>query len=311
MSTTIEQPKATVLAEGRQTIFMKHGVVVPKNATVAQALKAGGLDFKVETVALKTADGTEVPNRFAVRRADTGQVFDVVGRSYVPIQNVDAFGVAEGVQQVLDIEFGAAGVTASGKVCWLQAKLPGLYTPVVGDPHEMHLLFQTSHDGRKATTIAITPIRLACTNQMNLAFRTARQKWAVRHVGDPVEALKQAHVAAGYVERYEEEYRSISNKLMCLKVSTTQMDNILNGLLPDRPKREQEVAAIKDLALNAATNELGRGTAYGLLNATREYYDHVRPHRTSESAFIGSTNGVNKATSDRLLAELLRRADKK
>lgn len=316
MATTTTTTKAKTdtgagaVAEGRRTSFLRHGVTVPDDCGVREALSAGGLDYRVERVAVATADGDPIEGRFAIRREDTREVFDVVGASYEVVQNEEAFGVLDEYRGVLGARFGCAGTLARGRVAWLQMQLPEGFS-VDGDEHELHLIVDTSHDGKRAVRCAITPVRLACLNQMNLALKRATQRWSVRHAGGASVRLAEAYNAAGLVEGYVEEYGRVSRQLLGYKLSERSLAGLLDGLLPDRPSKEREVAAITRLALEAPTNEFGRGTGYAALNAVREYYDHERPQRTTESAFIGASTGVNKRMSDRALEALLNRAAKR
>ena len=301
---------AGAVASDRRTAFLRHGVTVDPDTTVEQALKAGGLDYEVETVPIQCADGGTIPHRFAVRRVDTGDVFDVVGTAYEAVQNTDAFGVLDGFKQVLGARFGACGTTAGGRTAWIQVQLPVPLVVADEDAHEMHLIVETSHDGKRAIRGHITPIRLACLNQMNLALRSAKERWAIRHTTTAQAKLAEAHTAAGLVEQYVDAYKTQTTRLLGYRMSEKAMDNFLEGLLPARPTKEKEVAAIRHLALESPTCDFGRGTGYAVLNAVREYYDHVRPTRTTESAFIGALTGVNKRMTDRAMAGLTSRAMK-
>jgi phage/plasmid-like protein (TIGR03299 family) len=302
--------KVGAVAEHRRTAFMRHGITVPPDVDVARALALGGLDYEVEKVAIRTAAGEAIPNRFAIVRSDTRQVFDVVGTGYQEVQNGAAFGVLDEFRQVLGVEFGACGTLGGGRVAWIQVKLPQGFD-VQGDLHDLHMIVETSHDGKRAIRSCITPVRLDCLNQMNLALREAVQRWAIRHTSTAEARLAEAHKAAGLVEHYVDEYKAQTTKLLQVKMSEKAVTTFLEGLLPARPSKDKEVAAIRQLALEAPTNEFGRGTGYALLNAVREYHDHVRPTRTTESAFIGAQTGANKRVTDRALQRLLARAEKR
>jgi phage/plasmid-like protein (TIGR03299 family) len=302
---------AGAVAEGRRTAFLRHGRTVPDDCSVAEALRIGGLDYEVEVVPIQTADGGEIPSRFAVRRTDTRRVFDVVGTGYQEVQNLAAFGVLEEFREVLGVRFGCAGTLANGRVAWVQVQLPNNFFVADADEHEMHMIVETSHDGKRAIRSCITPVRLDCRNQMNLAVRKARQRWAIRHTATAEARLAEAHLAMGYVEEYQREFKTQTQKLLAYKVSDKSLVSLLEGVMPARPSREREVAAIVALAKEGPTNDFGRGTGYAALQATREYYDHVRPTRTAESAFIGAQTGVNKRVTDRVFAALLARAEKR
>jgi phage/plasmid-like protein (TIGR03299 family) len=301
--------QVVAVAEGRETPYLRHGTRVPKGATVAQALKVAGLDWDVELMpAAAIVDGKAVvaDHRFAVVRKDTNQVFDFVGQGYAAVQNAQGLGIADDLRAAAGVDFVCAGQQAGGRVVWVQVKLPVPLVVAGEDPYDMYGLVETSHDGKRAVRFHITPLRLECLNQLNLAMAKAKQRWTIRHVATAESRLAEAHEAAGMVEAYAKEFDATMQGLLKAKMTDKQMETFLTTLLPDRPKRPEEMSAITTLAKDSPTNEFGRGTRYAALQAVREYFDHVRPQRTTESALIGAVTGVNVKTADRALNLLTR-----
>lgn len=73
------------------TPWHKLGTRLDAPPTVADGIRAAGLDWTVRLDPLQTADGAAV-DAFATRRDSDGKVLGVVGPQYRPLQNVDAFG---------------------------------------------------------------------------------------------------------------------------------------------------------------------------------------------------------------------------
>jgi phage/plasmid-like protein (TIGR03299 family) len=298
----------TAVREDRKTVYLQHGKVVPKNATVAQALKAGGLDWTVELEDVSVR-GKVLTHRRAAVRQDNGTVFDVVGTGYKPISNAEAFGIGDDLRAIGGAQFIACGETAGGRTAWMAFEVPDASFKVGGtDEYHLEGLIETSHDGKRAVRVHVTPIRLQCTNQMNLMVRKAVQRWSIHHTSKAPERLAEAHVSVGLIGEYVKAFQETTEALLKQTVSDKQLETFLTRLIPARPRKAQEIEAITDLARTADTNEFGRGTAYAALNAVREYYDHVRPTRTTESAFIGAVNGVNARMTNRALQLLEARA---
>src|SRR6056300_831084 len=72
------------------------GVPVSNDLTPEEMLKAANLDWEVKKVPMEYSfddDGPvlEVPNKFALVRATDGNLFDIVGPGWRPLQNEDAF----------------------------------------------------------------------------------------------------------------------------------------------------------------------------------------------------------------------------
>lgn len=57
-----------------QTPWHRLGTQLSEAFSASEALRHGGLDYTVAKVGLQTVDGDKVPNRFALRRTDTGEV---------------------------------------------------------------------------------------------------------------------------------------------------------------------------------------------------------------------------------------------
>lgn len=308
MTVDTHDTKNIVASEGaRETVWMKHGTTVPKNSTALKAIKAGGLDWEVGLAPVTTIiDGTEVevPNRFATYRTDTGHVFDVVGKDYEPIQNRDAFAVADDLRKTLGVEFQRAGEVADGRRCWLQGTF-GVAYEVVGDKHQDNLIIDTAHNGLQSTRLAISPVRLECLNMMMMALRQASFRWGVRHTSTASERLGEAHLAVEAVQAYKDEYTQLAEHLIGKSMGKQAAKTFLTRLLPDRPRTPQVIEDILRLAFEADTCENGRGTKWAMLNAVREYFDHVKPQRTTESAFINATTGVNVQMASKAAAMLV------
>lgn len=305
---------ATAFAADRKTPYLAHGKELSADLTIAEALAEAGLDWGVEKVpAYDLVDGkpVQVEGRFNVRRATDKRVFDVVGRGYREVSNVDALGIGDDLREVGGAKFVACGDVADGRNVWVAFELPEDITFGGEDRHRLTGLLETTHDGKRAVRMHIAPVRFACTNVMNLMVRGAVQRFSIHHTSKAPERLSEAAVAVGLVENYKSAFEATGERLLKSAMGDKALDAFLTRLVPERPKKAEEVAAIRQLALEAETNEFGRGTAYGALNAVREYYDHVRPQRTTESAFIGAYTGVNARMANRALDMLENRASGK
>jgi phage/plasmid-like protein (TIGR03299 family) len=300
------------VATDRVTPYLRHGAKVSPKANMAEALAEAGLDWEVELVPAlhygRKGQPEEVPGRFVCRRKDTLQPFDVVGRSYHTVQNLEALGLGDALHEVGGAKFVAAGTIASGRGVWVAFELPGPIVIGGEDRHDLTGLLETTHDGKRATRLHVAPVRFACTNVMNLMVRGAVQRWSIPHTSKASERLAEAAVSVGLIKEYVSAFEATGERLLRSEMGEKALDGFLDRLVPARPRKADEVAAIKALVVDSPTNEFGRGTAYAALNGVREYYDHVRPQRTSESAFIGAYTGVNARTTNRALEMLENRA---
>lgn len=279
-----------------------------KGQDAAGALAAVGADFSVDLVDLVTVDGHAVKNRFGVARTDTGEVFDVVGTSYTPVQNADAFAVADVLVDQLGATIEHAGMLNAGRVCWMHLEMPKTFS-VANDEHKMHLYLEASHDGKRAVRLHASPVRLICTNQLNQSFKGAHQRWAIPHVSTASDRLRMANKSAINITGMIDAYQASAERLLGYTMGARAVDSFLKQLFPSS-KSGREADAIKGL-LESDTCETGRGTGYAVLQGVREYFDHVRPIRNETSNLIGAMTGVNHRTTDKALHLLEARAAKK
>ena len=73
------------------------GTRLEEPATASEAIDAAGLNYLAELKSIQTQDGIPIPQRKAVIRSDSGEVLGVVGNSYVPVQNHQAFGFLDAI----------------------------------------------------------------------------------------------------------------------------------------------------------------------------------------------------------------------
>ena len=111
---------------------------------------------------MTTTDGIPVPSKKAVVRTDTNDVLGVVGNSYVPVQNRQAFGFLDAIAAEGGIRYHTAGALRRGERIWLLGKLPGQIRVKGSDDltEKYLLLVATRHDGTSALRVFFTPIRV-------------------------------------------------------------------------------------------------------------------------------------------------------
>ena len=120
-------------------------------ATATEAIESAGLDYTVVKKPLKEVVGLDQPadvsDRWATVRTDTGDVLGIVGDSYQPIQNRDAFRFFDTLVGADEAIYETAGVIGRGERIWILVKLPGFITVHGNDIVGKYLLLSNSHDG--------------------------------------------------------------------------------------------------------------------------------------------------------------------
>jgi phage/plasmid-like protein (TIGR03299 family) len=280
-----------------------------------RAAELGGLDFNVVLArALYQVEGQPTRNvstRRAMVREDDGTFFSYVSDGYKPVQYTEAFAFMDQINP----RYVAAGTFSGGRQAFMVVQFPDHLTidPMPGgesDPHDLYAVCRTSHDLSKAVEIAVLPLRNRCMNQLPLRSLTrgVQQRWSVRHVGDPKRKLQNAVDALTRTVRYGEVFEGMVRQLHSVPVDRNVVKDVLKRVLPDRPKRDEQIAAIVG-AFESSPAVGFTGTAWGAVNAVSEYFEHGRPTgtRTAQARFTGGLSGDTRKYVDRTAQLMLNR----
>lgn len=240
-------------------------------------LKKADLDYDViaENVVVNH-EGSQilVPNKKAILRADTKEIFGIVSDRYQLCQNREALDFVDYLDDVTLLNAGS-----SGGMIWMIGKLPEV--KVLGDSIEPHLIFQNSHDGSCSIKTTICMLRIVCQNQFVSSFKDSPATINIRHQGDLDEKLLVARQTMQGVYDYVKNYDAVANELAVKKVTPKKFNEIVEGFfkipedVSDRTKnyilerRENFVAAY-----NADDNQNFKGTKWGVINAYSDLITH-------------------------------------
>mgnify|MGYP003326864505 CR=1 FL=1 len=286
-----------------------HGLGTKLNepATARVAIEAAGLDYLAELKAISTSDDVAIPNRKAVVRSDSGDVLGVVGNSYVPVQNYQAFGFLDAVVADGSLRYHTAGALGKGERVWMLAKLPDdIRVKGSDDITEKYLLLSNSHDGSSSLRVHFTPLRVVCSNTLAIAARNGRgQGVSIIHKGDLAAKVRQAHEVLGLANRFYVNVQEQIDRLARHYPSPRQLEEYFRQVYPDAPEGPSTRAKnIREEFLRLFEQGIGhdmpdiRHTTWTALNAVTEYVDHYRSTRGKtahdrasnrlESAWFGS-----------------------
>ena len=262
----------------------KFGQNITSANSVEDAIRLADMAWEVvQTPALiRLADGNilETPMKVNVR-SDNNAFLGVVSDRYQTVQNKDAFSF---LTYLTDFKFISAGIVSGGKTVWLCVEVPDFY--VLGENMKMYFVFSSTHDGKGAIRAAITPVRPACSNTLNLAFKKAVRSFSLLHKGDVAGKLEMV----GDIMEHENSYRSVfqleSERLAGIRLSDVMFNSLLEKLFPlpeNATPRKADIVENQRAELISAYNadDLGnlRGTAYGFIQAVSDFAYHAEPAR--------------------------------
>jgi len=315
------ETETKMLVEGirRAVPANRLGVVTLGVTSVEEALTMSNLNWEVKKSdepvrsTIITNDGVEdisFAEKFITYRQlpmQAPEALGVVGKSYEVIQNSEAFSFLNYLADDSGAEFASAGSIKNGRQVFVNMKMPSSLKFADGtDSVDMYLMVTTSHDGTKAFTAAVTPIRLVCTNQIRFALRKAKSHFTLRHTKTSSGKVAEAHNALGLVRVYEEAFQEAVNNLLDQEMTKDQFKHFVDTLMPDRFKADSldvtnSVVNAKNDLMNlweAPTQKIVGGTKWAAYNAVAEWADWYKPVRTSGDAELARAERIVAGQGD-------------
>lgn len=258
---------------------------------------------------IPTTEYVPVDSHKAITRDDSGATLGVVGSSYEPVTNNELWDIAEAVEgSGADVRYETAGSLKGGSKVWVLLRLD---EPIqlAGDPRGATLPYyalQNSHDGSGAFRGQAVMTRIVCANTSQAADLDARQRgteFAFRHsknVGDRIEQAREA--LTGWREALT-NWVALSEHLLQIEMSEDDVRAFLDRWMPEPDPsyaservRENVAQARSEWygSLRSVTCEGIGDTAYGVLQASVEYAEHLRFAQTQETRFRRSYLKRNK-----------------
>lgn len=290
----------------------KLGKQVPKTITIAEAIKAAGLDWSVVLKPLFTQDedglltDKQAP-AMATVRSDNGRILGVVGQQYKVLQNSEAFAFFQPFLDSGAAHLETAGALKHGKRVWVMAKVDGGKADVVGgDSVEQYILLSNSHDGSLAIRVGFTNVRVVCNNTLTAAEgeNSGSKLIRIKHTGNPQEALQMVQEAMNLAKAEFETTVEQYKKMAATKINRADMEKFIRVVFNLKSEESAErTSKVLESVLRLAENGRGtniegvKGTMWGLYNAATEYVAHERGRSEDsrlDSTWFGTGATINK-----------------
>lgn len=277
------------------------GIRVMEAPGSKEALTLAGLDWKVLQEPIYTEGREPVRGYKANVRDFDRKVLGVVTDRYRIIQNEEAFAFTDALLG-RGVRYETAGSLQGGRKVWLLARLPHEYI-ITGERISPYLVFSNTHDGSGAVRVAITPVRVVCSNTLNLALSTARRSWSMIHTGNIQDKLREAEDTLFLAEKYMDSLGKEFEALRMKKLSEKQVEEYIEVLLPvedgSTPQQVKNMGRLReDLRrryFDAPDLQYVGNNAYRFINAVSDFATHAEPlRRTSnyqENLFARTVDG--------------------
>jgi phage/plasmid-like protein (TIGR03299 family) len=251
--------------------------------------RKSGSGMSARTLALPNHRATVRTNPFTGEEEGLG----VVGKRYRPVQNEDAFSLADHIVGESGAHFHTAGSLGKGEKVFMSLHMPDGIMVGGADAHDLYLVVANSHDGSGALQAIVSPVRVVCQNTLNLAIRGAKSRWSMRHTLNVDGKIAAAREALGVTFEYVEAFEKEAEAMLLDPFTNDEMAALLKEhIIPD-PESEADgwvrrAQAERDrvmwLFAESETNEFGRGSKYAAYNAVVEWADWLRPGNATTRA---------------------------
>lgn len=278
------------------------GTIVAEAPNSRSALYLAGLNWNVLQKDLVTVGGSEVIPGFKANVRDSdNSVLGIVTDRYRVVQNEEAFAftdelLGEGVR------YETAGSLQGGRRTWILARLPQQYI-INGEEITPYMVFMNSHDGSGAIKVAMTPVRVVCSNTLNLALSTAKRTWSCNHTGDIQGKMDEARDTLMLARQYMAELGKSFDELNQIKLSDSKVIEFVDYLIPEadgatsQQKRNTQKMReeLKQRYFDAPDLRKTGKNAYRFINAVSDFATHSKPLRERsnyrESLFARTVDG--------------------
>ncbi len=285
----------------RETPWHGLGTEVQEAPDSREALRLAGLDWSVVQEPIYTGRKELVEGYKANVRDLDRKPLGVVTDRYRVIQNREAFAFTDSLLGE-GVRYETAGSLLGGRKVWLLARMPHEYI-ISGERISPYLLFSNTHDGSGAVRVALTPIRVVCSNTLNLALATAKRSWSMIHTGDVRSRMQEAEdtlfLAGQYMDSLGKEFELLRKKRLSDKQAMEYIEILLpmeDGSTPQQEKNTRRLREDMGMRYFDAPDlqDVGKN-AYRFVNAVSDFATHAQPLRKTanykENLFLKTVEG--------------------
>jgi phage/plasmid-like protein (TIGR03299 family) len=236
------------------------------------------------------------PDYKHIVRSDTKEVLSVNSKGYTLIKHEEMGEIVEAVLGQDNVKWETAGSLNNGRQVWCLAMLDEpIELPGDDSATYPYLAITNSHDGTGSCALRATAVRIVCWNTFRAAEIEGERTgatFAFRHSMKWRDRIEDARNAVKGVRKEMDAYRLLMTELLGMPITTGQRELFIQtfipmppaGLATERVMANVEEARTKFRAIFTSDTTVGiQDTAYGLIQASGEYLDHVRTARTWET----------------------------
>lgn len=277
------------------------GTIVMDAPDSKTALQIAGLDWKVRQKDVYTKEGFYIPGYKLNYRDSDFQQLGIVTDRYRVVQNADAFKFTDDLLGA-GVKYETAGSLQGGRRTWILAKLPEQYI-IAGDKITPYMLVMNSHDGTSSIKVCMTPIRVVCSNTLNLALSSAKRVWQTKHTENILDRMDDAKETLLFAHGYMSGLGKVIDRLNQNKLTDKKVLEYMQTFFPvsveqsdiQRKNNSRLLEDLKRRYFDAPDLQYVGKNAYRFINAVSDFATHAEPIRRtknySENLFIRTVEG--------------------
>ncbi len=232
------------------------------------------------------------PGQKVIYRSDNFNPLSIVTGKYKIVQPGQMIDFFANLIQHHGFKMETAGCLYGGRIFWALAQTGKGEDIGGGDIIKPYALIVSSVDGKMATCVHLTSIRVVCWNTLRMSIGTTGNKAIVRVPHNQFFNPEEAQIKAGLVEGVWETFLNNAKILTGIKVNkATALDILFATMKTNWRTEEGEVLGREDIedvsksvkkimSLYLDNKSLGshlvsaKGTAWGFLNSVTQYCDY-------------------------------------
>jgi|TARA_R100000084_G_scaffold108911_1_gene73057 hypothetical protein len=218
------------------------------------------------------------PSHCLTYRTDTGEPLGVVGINYEILQPAEA-------EELVSIVTNKPVETRwSGKKMMYTAEISQM--DLGNDPVHSHMVLVNSFDGTSSVTTMGTTFRLCCSNQLSMAFRSAKKNdswFKIRHNGDFQQKLEDLKENLNGIRVQESNWRKTVSPLVNADVNKDWLESLWKKAAPMAMNLTGEYSK--------AQNEAAKISAY--LQYCNDIFDREVEQGCRPSKWLGANAVTN------------------
>lgn len=268
----------------RSQIWHGLGQELTPGSSIETWQREAGMNWDINSSVLNFTDQDLTPREFkgkkVLYRSDTRTPLSVVSDRYQIVQPKQVLEFFRSLVSDAGMELSTAGTLFGGKKFWALADTK--QKVALNDGRDViggYLLLSTSCDGTLATSAQFTSVRVVCNNTLNIAL-TGDGKKKVSTSHSTIFNPSNIKYELGLCESAWDTFIHGMEDLTRVAVTPKDAYNLIMSLIAEDDSDPSNAEIRTTNMIHGMFMGSGKGadvagkTAYGLLNAFTEYYDH-------------------------------------